>query len=118
MRRFWQTLNRFLPAPARVRAPAPPARARPALEALEGRWQPATLTPNQPIMPPGPTALVQAPRFVVATPSPMTLAGKAVDLGLVEEFRITAVQPAADGSFTFSGTFNGHAVSGVIGAPR
>jgi hypothetical protein len=118
MRRFWQTLGGYLTAPARGRASAAPARARPALEALEQRWQPSTLTPNQPIMPPFPTVQVQVPRFVVATPNPMTLVGKTADLGIFRAFQITAMQQEANGSFTFSGTFNGHAVTGFIDAPR
>jgi hypothetical protein len=116
MRRLWQTLTRYLPAPSRARTPAPPARARPALEAMEERWQPSTLTPNQPITPPFPAALVQAPRYVIATPDPVTLVGKTTEFSILEDFQITAMQRQADGSFTFTGTFHGHAVSGNIGA--
>jgi hypothetical protein len=118
MRRFWHALSRYLPAPERGRPSAAPARARPTLEALEERWQPATLMPNQPITPPFPTVQVQVPTFVVPTPNPMTLVGKTAELGFVHHFRITAMQQAADCSFTFSGTFDGHTVTGLINAPR
>ena len=89
-----------------------------ALEPLEERWQPSTLTPNQPIMPPYPTALVQPSRYVIATPSPVSLVGKTAELSILEDFQITAVQQQADGSFTFTGTFDGHAVTGTISARR
>jgi hypothetical protein len=110
MRRFWHAPSRYLPAPA------PPARTRLVLEALEDRYQPSALTPNQTIVAPFSTAQVQPSRFVVATPNPMTLVGKTAEMSFLEEFQITAMQQAADGSFTFTGTFAGHAVAGVIGA--
>src|SRR5262245_60320945 len=118
MRRFWRTLIRYLHAAAGDRAPAPPARARPALEALEERWQPSTLTANPPITPPFPAVMIPPPNFVVAKPSPLTLVGKTAGLGLFNAFQITAMQQQADGSFTFSGAFDGHAVTGIIDASR
>lgn len=116
MRRFWQTLIRHLYDPARERSSVP--RARLALEALEERWQPTTLTPNQPILPPFPTAQVRPTQYVVATPNPMTLVGKTAELGFLNNFQITSMQKQADGSFTYTGTFNGHTINGFITAPQ
>src|SRR5262245_62107818 len=98
MRRLWQSLSRFLSAT--TRGPESSARAHLTLEALEARWQPSTLTPNQPILLPLPTATLQASTRTIATPNPMSLVGKTVELGLFDHLQITAMQQQADGSFT------------------
>ena len=116
MRRLWQTLSRSLSAT--TRGPEPSARARLTLEALEERWQPSTVMPTRPIPQPFPTVMVQPPSVAITLPNPMSVVGKTAELGLFNNLQITAMQQQADGSFTFNGTFRGHAIIGPNGAPH